>query len=241
MAEYIRSFIPPYEGKGGWQNLPVRTSPVSAEALTKYDEAIKIIEDYLTDNKICTKASELENDINFLSSVDLSNKQDKLVAGNNIEIKGNIISAKNGDGPGSLDGMENVTIKNPQEGQFLAYNKERGQWENRTSSGSVGAAASVTFENANTSIESTNIQDAIVEVANMTNGNPDWSKVQEKPFSSISDTLISRDGVLSVNPQITSSLKYNNSKTHMNATNIQDAIDELFKLLSTNDLLNGVS
>ena len=49
-------------------------------------------------SKIPTKTSQLTNDSNFVTSTELSTKQDKLVAGTNITIEGNVISAAGGSG-----------------------------------------------------------------------------------------------------------------------------------------------
>ena len=42
---YTPSFTPPYEN--GWENLPLETTPITAEALNEYDDAIENIEEYL--------------------------------------------------------------------------------------------------------------------------------------------------------------------------------------------------
>lgn len=47
---YTPVFQKPYPD--GWENLPSEDTPITAEALDGYDEAIKNIEDYLRDNDI---------------------------------------------------------------------------------------------------------------------------------------------------------------------------------------------
>ena len=47
---------------------------------------------------IPTTTSQLTNDSNFVTSTELATKQDKLVAGTNITIEGNVISAAGGSG-----------------------------------------------------------------------------------------------------------------------------------------------
>ena len=47
---------------------------------------------------IPTTTSQLTNDSNFVTSTELATKQDKLVAGTNITIEGNVISATGGGG-----------------------------------------------------------------------------------------------------------------------------------------------
>lgn len=46
---YTPSFTPQYEN--GWENLPSETSPITAEALNAYDDAIENIEDYLASDE----------------------------------------------------------------------------------------------------------------------------------------------------------------------------------------------
>lgn len=54
-------------------------------------------------SEIPTTTSQLTNDSNFVTSIELATKQDKLVAGTNITIEGNVISATGGSGGGSVD------------------------------------------------------------------------------------------------------------------------------------------
>ena len=54
-------------------------------------------------SQIPTKTSQLTNDSNFVTSTELATKQDKLVAGTNITIEGNVISATGGSGGVSVD------------------------------------------------------------------------------------------------------------------------------------------
>lgn len=54
-------------------------------------------------SQIPTKTSQLYNDSNFITNTELATKQDKLVAGTNITIEGNVISATGGSGGGSVD------------------------------------------------------------------------------------------------------------------------------------------
>ena len=53
---------------------------------------------------IPTKTSQLTNDSNFVTSTELATKQDKLVAGTNITIEGNVISATGGGSGGGSGG-----------------------------------------------------------------------------------------------------------------------------------------
>ena len=53
---------------------------------------------------IPTKTSQLDNDSNFVTSTELATKQDKLVAGTNITIEGNVISATGGGSSGGSGG-----------------------------------------------------------------------------------------------------------------------------------------
>lgn len=61
--------------------------------------------DYALKSEIPTKTSSLTNDSGFLTEhQDISGKQDKLVAGDNITIEGNVISSTGGGGSsGSID------------------------------------------------------------------------------------------------------------------------------------------
>ena len=47
---YTPTFTPEYED--GWENLPSEDTPITAEALNGYDEAIEAIETYLSNNDI---------------------------------------------------------------------------------------------------------------------------------------------------------------------------------------------
>lgn len=46
---YTPSFTPEYEG--GWEDLPLETTPITADALNNYDDAIENIEDYLASDE----------------------------------------------------------------------------------------------------------------------------------------------------------------------------------------------
>lgn len=46
---YTPSFTPQYEN--GWENLPIEETPITAEALNAYDDAIENIEDYLASDE----------------------------------------------------------------------------------------------------------------------------------------------------------------------------------------------
>ena len=49
-------------------------------------------------SELPTKTSQLTNDSDFVTSTELATKQDKLTAGTNITIEGNVISASGGSG-----------------------------------------------------------------------------------------------------------------------------------------------
>ena len=46
---YTPSFTPQYEN--GWEDLPSETSPITAEALNAYDDAIENVEEYLASDE----------------------------------------------------------------------------------------------------------------------------------------------------------------------------------------------
>lgn len=50
MAEYTPTFVKPYPD--GWKDKPDETTPVTAEIMDAYDEAIENIETYLSENPI---------------------------------------------------------------------------------------------------------------------------------------------------------------------------------------------
>lgn len=72
---------------------------------------------------IPSKTSDLVNDSNFVNSSDLSNKQDKLIAGANITIEDNVISSTGGSGTGGTTDYTELANKPKINGVTLSGNK----------------------------------------------------------------------------------------------------------------------
>ena len=86
------SFTDPLNGTTWLQNDRIFIRDVNDNMTTiLYKDIAKV-------SQIPTKTSQLYNDSNFVTSTELATKQDKLVAGTNITIEGNVISASGGGG-----------------------------------------------------------------------------------------------------------------------------------------------
>lgn len=109
---YTPIFQKPYPD--GWENLPSEDTPITAEALDGYDEAIESIEDYLRDNDIV--------------SVEANPQDASTESLTKIEIDGTVYSVSGGGGASSLNDLSDVTITSASQGQVLI--RGASNWEN---------------------------------------------------------------------------------------------------------------
>lgn len=109
---YTPVFQKPYPD--GWENLPSEDTPITAEALDGYDEAIVNIEGYLEDNEIISVEANPQD-----ASTDSLTK---------IKIGGTVYSVLGGGGASSLNDLSDVTITSASQGQVLI--RGASNWEN---------------------------------------------------------------------------------------------------------------
>lgn len=106
---YTPGFTPQYED--GWENLPLETTPIIAQALNGYDEAIEYIEDYL----------ENDQSISDLKDVDLTGLQN----GNTLIYDNGAHKFKPGNagsgGANRFVDLNDVTITDPTDGEPIVY------------------------------------------------------------------------------------------------------------------------
>lgn len=130
---YTPIFQKPYPD--GWENLPSEDTPITAEVLDGYDDAIVNIEDYLENNAIPTDIEDL-GDINITTPTDgqaliydsASNKW---------------VNGAGGGGSSTLSGLTDVTISSVQNGQVLKYDSTASKWINAAESGGGGGTVGI--------------------------------------------------------------------------------------------------
>jgi len=142
---YEKIFEKPYPS--GWKDLPNRTTPVIAEIMDDYDEAIEHIEDYLVENPIDTGTAADTSYDNTQSGLESDNVQgaiDELAAG----------------AGGST--ATTTTYDNTESG-LQAENVQDAIDEIVANGGTT--AETTSYDNTESGLEATNCQDAIDELA----------------------------------------------------------------------------
>lgn len=71
--------------------------------------------------------------------------------------------------PTALANMSDVDISSPSNEDVLKYNSQTGKWENGAGSGNP-SASNVSYDNTDSELEATNVQDAVDEVVEDVNG-----------------------------------------------------------------------
>lgn len=165
MIKYTKEFVDIYPD--GWANLPQERTPITAEALQQYTNAIKNIETYLNRYGIPNYAADLIFDATHqnVTATEKANWNAK---------------ANKGDIPTKLSQLDNdITLKaylkdlsdvvitgELEDGQVLIYNIETRTWKNGYVSGGGGAstAKQVSYDNSKSHLTATNLQDALDEI-----------------------------------------------------------------------------
>ena len=151
---YTPSFTPQYEN--GWEDLPSETSPITAEALNAYDDAIENIEEYLEENEIVDANTNLADEYDpeeGTYAVDDYCIHDNvlykcLTAVNEPEdfdeekwepvLVTDVMGSGSG-GSSTLAGLDDVAITSPTNGQVIKYNSTTQKWENGEGGGGGNA------------------------------------------------------------------------------------------------------
>lgn len=137
---YTPSFTPEYED--GWEDLPLETTPITAEALNKYDDAIENIETYLSENDIVDANANIADEYDATATY---SKDDYVIySGNLYKAKQDISTAEAWDSThwdacivtdemsqgGSLVELSDVDLENLADGDIIRYNGTSGKFEN---------------------------------------------------------------------------------------------------------------
>lgn len=137
---YTPSFTPQYAD--GWEDLPLETTPITAEALNKYDDAIENIETYLSENDIVDANANIADEYDATATY---SKDDYVIYGGNLyKAKQDISTAEAWDSThwdacivtdemskgGSLAELSDVDLENLADGDIIRYNGTSGKFEN---------------------------------------------------------------------------------------------------------------
>ena len=142
---YEKVFTPLYED--GWEDLPSESTPITAQALDNYDEAIENIEDYLENNPIenanANLADEYDNTQTYAVGDYVIYNGTLYKCTTAVAVAEDFDSTKwtavlvtdemsSGGGSSTLAGLTDTNITTPTDGQFLVYNSTSQKWENVT-------------------------------------------------------------------------------------------------------------
>lgn len=142
---YTPEFTPKYED--GWENLPIETTPIVAQALNDYDDALEHIENYLAN-------SQSIRDIKDIDLTGLANGNTIIYnSGSNKFVPGNAGSG----GSSRLAELNDVSLTDPTNGEALVYNN--GTWVN-------DATQSVARIYSATCASQADVQNKVVTVSN---------------------------------------------------------------------------
>lgn len=137
---YTPSFTPQYAD--GWEDLPLETTPITAEALNKYDDAIENIETYLSENDIVDANANIADEYDATATY---SKDDYVIYGGNLyKAKQDISTAEAWDSThwdacivtdemsqgDSLAELSDIDLENLADGDIIRYNGTSGKFEN---------------------------------------------------------------------------------------------------------------
>lgn len=152
---YTPQFEPYYEG--GWQDLPLETTGICAEALNAYDDAIENIEEYLEENEIVDANTNLAEEYDpekgtyavddyciyenvlYKCLTAISEPEDF----DSTKWESVLVTDVMGSGSGgssTLSGLDDVALSSPSNGQVLKFDSETNKWKNANESGGGGNA-----------------------------------------------------------------------------------------------------
>ena len=152
---YTPSFTPQYEN--GWEDLPSETSPITAEALNAYDDAIENIEEYLEENEIVDANTNLaeeydpeegtyavddyciHDNVLYKCLTAVSEPEDFDEEKWEAVLVTDVMGSGSG-GSSTLSGLDDVNLSSPTNGQVLKYDSETNKWKNADESGGGGSA-----------------------------------------------------------------------------------------------------
>jgi len=164
MAQYTAIFTKPYEG--GYENLPSQNTPITADALNAYDDAIENVEEYLASDE---SQSNLADAYDETATYDLG---DYAIYGgdlykcttavtepeewNSTKWESCLITDEMGNGSGGASALEDLTdvnLTSLADGQIIKWDETSEKWINggshheiiRQTSISVGNLTSITL------------------------------------------------------------------------------------------------
>lgn len=139
---YTPSFTPEYEN--GWEDLPLETTPITADALNNYDEGIENIESYLASDESQSNIADPYDDTQTYSAGDYRIHNGTLYKANqDIDTAEEFDPTKwdacivtdemaTSGGSSTLADLTDTAITTPTNGQFLVYNDTTNKWINQT-------------------------------------------------------------------------------------------------------------
>lgn len=145
---YTPSYVKPYPE--GYKNEPIETTPITAEVMNGYDDAIENIENYLADGEMGTVVvanPEIEGTEPNLTALQVGEDKFKIPSGGSASID-------YGDEESFDEWSENA-----QNGEIFVRTDD-----NEGGGSGGGTAKSVSYDNSVSELEATNVQDAIDEV-----------------------------------------------------------------------------
>lgn len=143
---YTPNFTPTYEN--GWEDLPLETTPITADALNNYDDGIEHIEDYLASDESQSNIADAYDETATYSVGDYvifegnlykcttavtvaeefdSDKWTQVVVTDEM--------GQGGGGSSTLAGLTDVNITTPTDGQVLTYDADNDEWINGADGG----------------------------------------------------------------------------------------------------------
>lgn len=143
---YTPNFTPTYEN--GWEDLPLETTPITADALNNYDDGIEHIEDYLASDESQSNIADAYDETATYSVGDYvifegnlykcttavtvaeefdSDKWTQVVVTDEM--------GQGGGGSSTLAGLTDVNITTPTDRQVLTYDAENDEWINGAGGG----------------------------------------------------------------------------------------------------------
>ena len=137
-------------------------------------------------NGIDESVSSLEDLTDISISSPTNGQVLKYDSGNEVWYNGTDESAS------TLEDLTDVSINNPSDGQVLKYDADNDIWYNATDEGG-GTASEITFDNTDTGLTSTDVQDAIVEVKNAIPIVPDHYTAQNVTYDHTASGLVANN------------------------------------------------
>lgn len=159
---YTPSYIPPYED--GWEDLPLETTPITAEILDAYDDAFESIEDYLENTVIPSRLNDMDN-------VNISEPTNgQVLKYDSATLKW--VNGTDSGGVSQLSELTDVALTTPTDGQVLKYDNATSKWINANESGGGSGKLAETVNNA---LGAKNVLPVTVDIIKSLNTSGTWS------------------------------------------------------------------